>query len=102
VDPWQQIAGAIVLVLTALGAGLKWLLAWMFRTLETRDERFLTGLSELRKNFRETLTEKDQRIDTEREARLQDRQEHAETLRQLSEKFADAMRTRSQKPPSTQ
>lgn len=55
----------------------------------------------LQERFLKALEARDARIDQEREARLKDRAEHADTLLELAKEFREAAQAvRSERPPA--
>ena len=90
--PWVEIIAAAVGVLTALGAGMRWLLTWLVAQIKANQDAFIAALGETEKRFATALATKDARIDAERDARLADQRQHTEDMREMLDGFQETLR----------
>ena len=96
---WIQVLGAIVGVLTALGAGLRWLLTWLFAELKKVRDEYTRALKLQTDTFDAQLKEREKRVDEERDARLADKDRHAGEMRELVDLFREALTSKQSERP---
>ncbi len=83
-EQWQEVLAATMGALVTLGGGLRWLISWLFKELRSMQQNYLDALEAERAMFEKHLLELRSDVASEREKRLQDKDEYAKTLLELT------------------